>query len=771
MSTYVSNPLFLAAHRMLTGFLLAAAVVGGAGFYLGIWQPGVSHVVVSAAFTGLFAWCNYGKSNEKIISAVGILGMLFLVIPMLSDSSAGELFSTYVKWLTGAEGYSKEWQTGYELLQVAWVSLVCYLATMLAEKSLLLKGCISFALIVLQGANLILGMPAHKCFVAITLLYVLLFCTEGLQKYWRKQKGGDGRSYLLFLMPFFALYLILMLLMPHSEEPYDWKLFRDIYRNVSENLTMFVDGIVRSNTEDFGGSVSGFSEDGKLAFSISSRTKDLMVLTGDRNLYTNVYLTGKIYDTFDGRQWTKNATAEMTPQIDTLELAYGVRNYDPELMTNYFRKNTLKVQYKFFHTMYLFAPAKWIVVSENRKQVEGEELHFERKAGYGTDYTVTYYQLNLNADCFKQLLKDRPEEIPENWDYVRYHYGSSTWPHLTLQDLEKHRKDVQAEYGKAPELSETMKQYTEQLFADCRTDYDKMKVLEAHLSGMEYTANPGKLPEWVDSGEDFAEYFLMEGKRGYCSYFATAFVLLAREQGLPARYVEGFCVPVREEKTMVVTTDMTHAWPEVYFEGVGWIPFEPTPGYSRMRYSGWKIKQPKQDSGIDYSEMTPPSYEREEEEPTEQMVPKEEPSANLGVILPWIGTFLGLVCGCAGILFAERTLQRYRYKKLAPQARFEKRVRRLLWIWSKLGYSRREEETLQELKERIETDWKPEWSLLQKEEPWRKAMFLQSYQEYLYGNASVTSQQVEDILEEEKMLMEYLKEKRRWIYLLAWLRA
>lgn len=771
MSEYRVHPLAFAVHRMLMSLLLTMAVVGCAGAYMGIWQVGAGHVFVAVVLTGLFTWCNYGKSNEKILSALAILGVLFLVIPMLSDSPAGELISDYIKWLAGAEGYRQEWLKGYELLQVSWVSLICYLVTIPAEKSLLIKGIISFALIALCGVVFIMAMPAQKFFVAITILYVLAYCAEVIQRFWKKQGSKDTRMYLLYLMPFFALYLGLMLIMPHSEEPYDWKLFRDIYANVSENLTMFVDGIVRSSGEDFGGAVSGFSEDGKLAFNISSRSRDLMVLTGDRNLYTNVYLTGKIYDTFDGREWSKDTAAQMSPEIDTLELIYAVRNYDPELMSNYFYKNVLKVQYKFFHTNYLFAPTKWVAISETRKQIEGEEVHFERKAGYGTKYDITYYQLNLNADCFKQLLREDVEEIPDNWDYIRYHYGNPSWAHLTLKDLEDHRENVKAKYGQAPAASETAMQYAELIFAECETDYDKMKALEIYLSAMEYTVSPGKLPEWVNSQEDFLDYFLTEGRKGYCSYFATAFVLMARQQGLPARYVEGFCVPLAKDKNMVVTTEMTHAWPEVYFEGVGWIPFEPTPGYAQMRYSGWKTKAPKKDSQIDYSQVTPPVIEREEEETPDMTVQTQDTGKTFADILPWILTFAGLILGGALILFAERAWQKQRFLRLSPQEQFEKCLRRLLWIWARMGYPRTDEETLQELRDRIIPDWEREWSLLQKEEPWRKAMFLVSYQEYLYGNMQVSEAHVKELLAEEASLMEYLKEERKWLYLLAWLRA
>ena len=44
---------------------------------------------------------------------------------------------------------------------------------------------------------------------------------------------------------------------------------------------------------------------------------------------------------------------------------------------------------------------------------------------------------------------------------------------------------------------------------------------------------------------------------------------------------------------MTVTANMAHAWPEVYIEGIGWLPFEPTPEYEEIRYTPWKMKEKK----------------------------------------------------------------------------------------------------------------------------------------------------------------------------------
>jgi transglutaminase-like putative cysteine protease len=71
------------------------------------------------------------------------------------------------------------------------------------------------------------------------------------------------------------------------------------------------------------------------------------------------------------------------------------------------------------------------------------------------------------------------------------------------------------------------------------------------------------------------------GRVGYCEQFAGAYAAMARSLGLPARVAVGF-TPGEEQAdhpgTFVVSGRHAHAWPEVYFAGAGWVPFEPTPG-------------------------------------------------------------------------------------------------------------------------------------------------------------------------------------------------
>ena len=103
-------------------------------------------------------------------------------------------------------------------------------------------------------------------------------------------------------------------------------------------------------------------------------------------------------------------------------------------------------------------------------------------------------------------------------------------------------------------------------------DYDRAMAIMNYLrSQMRYTLQPPMPPR----DRDFASWFVLDSKEGYCSYYATAMAVMGRAAGLPTRYVEGYLArPGRE----VLTGEDAHAWAEVYFKGVGWIPFDATGG-------------------------------------------------------------------------------------------------------------------------------------------------------------------------------------------------
>jgi transglutaminase-like putative cysteine protease len=111
---------------------------------------------------------------------------------------------------------------------------------------------------------------------------------------------------------------------------------------------------------------------------------------------------------------------------------------------------------------------------------------------------------------------------------------------------------------------------------DASTRYEQVWAIEQYLRSYPYTLD---LPD-PPTDRDLVDYFLFELQEGYCDYYASAMVVMARAVGVPARFASGYAQGTYDHDTdrWVVTEKDGHSWAEVYFEGIGWVEFEPTAG-------------------------------------------------------------------------------------------------------------------------------------------------------------------------------------------------
>ena len=116
------------------------------------------------------------------------------------------------------------------------------------------------------------------------------------------------------------------------------------------------------------------------------------------------------------------------------------------------------------------------------------------------------------------------------------------------------------------------------LTATSATPFDRALAIETYLRAIPYTLDIPEPP--ID--RDIVDYFLFDLRKGYCDYYASSMVVLARAAGIPARLVVGYAsgTPQRTEGTIryTVTEAEAHSWVEVYFPDIGWVEFEPTGG-------------------------------------------------------------------------------------------------------------------------------------------------------------------------------------------------
>jgi len=125
----------------------------------------------------------------------------------------------------------------------------------------------------------------------------------------------------------------------------------------------------------------------------------------------------------------------------------------------------------------------------------------------------------------------------------------------------------------------------EQVTAAATSDYGKAVALQEFFRNGAFTySESAPVDEGYDgTGMEVLAKFL-DVRSGYCIHFASAMAVMARTLGIPSRVAVGFLPGDKQVATVDgrtqyrVTTQNVHTWPELYFEGIGWTRFEPTPG-------------------------------------------------------------------------------------------------------------------------------------------------------------------------------------------------
>jgi transglutaminase-like putative cysteine protease len=201
-------------------------------------------------------------------------------------------------------------------------------------------------------------------------------------------------------------------------------------------------------------------------------------------------------------------------------------------------------------------------------------------------------------------------------------------------------------YLSLPEqLPERVLNLARDLTATAPTPYDRAKAIETYLRHFTYTL---ELPEPPVS-RDMVDYFLFDLEQGYCDYYASAMVVLARAAGLPARLAVGYASGAYDPLTAkyIVTEAEAHSWPEIYFPEYGWIYFEPTAGRREIDRSSGAAEADRAEAAST---------------PLEPLAPPPQLQGRAGLFL-WGGTLLLLLAGVGWFL-----LDGWRLRRLAPVA-------------------------------------------------------------------------------------------------------
>lgn len=200
-----------------------------------------------------------------------------------------------------------------------------------------------------------------------------------------------------------------------------------------------------------------------------------------------------------------------------------------------------------------------------------------------SDRMVTYF--NIGSEIF--ITRNLAPENAYAADYLSMNATDEGMAALIAANagvLDDRFADISAQYMSIPaHMQQEVYDIAATATRTAASPWQKATALRNYLR----TRYPYSLDvEQPPADVDFIAWFLLAEQKGYCTYFASAMTILCRMAGLPARYVEGYLVSPDPSGTTIVRGTNAHAWTEVYFNGVGWVVFDATPGFGENDRSG-----------------------------------------------------------------------------------------------------------------------------------------------------------------------------------------
>lgn len=342
-----------------------------------------------------------------------------------------------------------------------------------------------------------------------------------------------------------------------------------------------------------------------------------------------VYLRGDIGVDFTGDGWTGiRDVYQKAVSSDGTKYSEKLKDFYPEIEYQNFRKlinisydpddfmplQTVKVNYS-VNTKVIFQPlAPYELNYKNNRFISsfGDTVYRSSKTG---SYIKTYESLALTPN------------IGTNSDVVRVANSvklAGVPDPASVQDIENYRSYINDVYMNG---NAAVRRFTDELKEKLSlTSGDYNQRYDIALAICDYFRDNFSYSLTVDNGEDALRGFLYETREGHCALFATAMTLSLRELGIPARYVTGYVVsgegtPVEGGYQYTVRENNLHAWVEVYFRNIGWLPFDPTAAVAG--FEGGMLSEDNPSEGDNPEVTEPAATETTDVSPEETDVPED----------------------------------------------------------------------------------------------------------------------------------------------------
>ncbi len=537
----------------------------------------------------------------------------------------------------------------------------------------------------------------------IALFLLLFIILAGLDKYSKEKENIKNHTNVNFeklykpwlrtIIRYSFMIIILALLLPKSSKTIQWTWLEDKIQNTFPSIKNL------RSTNTFS---KKYGKAGLFDFSITGYQKESSRLGGpvilNEDLIMTIYGEGPIYLRGNVKLIYTGDTWEAMPQVwKSYKLGEDFSNTSKYLQENYYNKTSVEILYNSFASTTLFSPYKGSIV--NFKD-NGDHLKV------GADGELIF-----------------PQGIYSNENYIVEVLSPLPYNQLLGLGINRKKENLYQlpSYLQIPKdrITDSTRELVKEIVKDAETDFEKALAIENHLrNNYRYTLDVEIVPE----NREFIDYFLFEGKEGYCTYYATAMAIMLRLEGIPTRYIEGYLADDSIEKGVYeVRHKNAHTWVEAFIEPVGWMIFEPTPAYPILdRIDESLLDESKEKIGAEegeelntkdrsfWTDIEMPRMEIDENlENGNINIDNEKNSRNIMVYLPKNTPVIivGLLLLILSIKFIERFIkiqyQNYKITKLPNKERIIYLYNEIIKLTNLLGYNQKHGETHYEYANRI----------------------------------------------------------------------
>lgn len=236
--------------------------------------------------------------------------------------------------------------------------------------------------------------------------------------------------------------------------------------------------------------------------------------------------------------------------------------------------------------------------------------------------------------------------------------------------------EIATRYTQLPdELPQRIRELAKEITEPFDNRYDKAKAVEKYFgqNGFVYQTENVPVP---GRNDDYVDQFLFDSKVGYCDNYSTSMTVMLRTLDIPARWVKGFTsgqkiasnVGEGEDTYNVyeITNANAHSWVEVYFAETGWVPFEPTQGFSNLSEFLENQRDARSDDAEEAASETEQQQEqeqpREEERQLEEEKKEKESQAANSADASFSIDFRMMIAIAAFLLLIAFILYRFRFR-------------------------------------------------------------------------------------------------------------